>query len=90
MNNLFEVKRGYKIKQMANDKEFNICFPHEDMRRELTKFRGLKFKTANIVVVENATRSFGGKCYQSCCGGRYYQSFGGKCYQSCCGGRCYQ
>jgi len=79
---------------MANDKEFKICFPYKDMRCELTKFRGLKFKTANIVVenatdivvVEDATNLLveDDKCYQSCCSGRCYQSFGGKCYQSCC------
>jgi hypothetical protein len=47
LKHLFKGRSGWTIKSLGED-EFMINFPSEDLRNELTKFKGFEFATAYI------------------------------------------
>jgi hypothetical protein len=47
LKHLFKGRYGWTIKTLSED-EFMINFPSEDMRNELTKFKGYEFATSYI------------------------------------------
>jgi hypothetical protein len=49
LNYLFNGKSGWTIKQIG-EKEFILHFPSEELRHELTKFKGFEFATTTIKV----------------------------------------
>jgi hypothetical protein len=54
LNYLFKGKSGWTIKQIG-EKEFILHFPSEELRYELTKFKGFEFATAAVKVKVEAT-----------------------------------
>lgn len=55
---IFEVEKGWKIKQMANHKKFMIYFPNKGHIGPLTNIMVFKFQTANIEATLCNTQKF--------------------------------